>query len=201
MKSRIFYLLAAGILLSATANAQKYASKTLEEYLAHAPFKMAPIADPVFKNTDYNIKDYGAIGDGQTLNTTAIEKAITACTSAGGGTVLIPAGLWLTGPIELKSNVNLHAERGALVIFSTDHTLYPIIEGKTKSPISGNKLENVAITGEGVFDGGGDTWRPLKKAKAAPTLWNDLTKSGGAIGESGGAYWWPTKQAMDGLRW
>ena len=78
--------------------------------------------------------------------------AISICSLAGGGTVLIPAGLWLTGPIELKSNVNLHAELGTLVIFSTDYTLYPIVmpEGRTKSLISGSNLQNVSITGEGI---------------------------------------------------
>jgi polygalacturonase len=179
MKLRGIYLLPACILWSVAACAQNNSAKTLNDYIAHAPFKMAPVTEPVFKSTVYNIKDYGAIGDGQTLCSAGFDKAITACNAAGGGVVLVPPGTWLTGPIELKSNVNLHAERGALVVFSTDHSLYPILmpEGKTKSPIYGNKLKNVAITGEGVFDGGGDTWRPLKKSKAAPTLWADLIKA------------------------
>jgi polygalacturonase len=199
MNFKMIYPLMIGILLSVSVCAQTYSFKTLDDCLAHAPFKMPAIVEPSFKNIIYNIKDYGAVPDGQTLNSEAFDKAINACSLAGGGTVLIPAGLWLTGPIELKSNVNLHSERGALVIFSTDHTLYPILmpEGRTKSPISGNNLKNVAITGEGVFDGGGDSWRPLKKEKAAPTLWNDLVKSGGVISSDGSMYW-PTKQAMDG---
>lgn len=194
MRSRTFWLIIAGCILSLTGFAQ---SKTLNQYLAQAPFKMPAIAEPVFKSTTYNIKDYGAVGDGQTLNTEAIEKAIDACSSSGGGNVLVPPGLWLTGPIGLKSNVNLHTERGALVIFSTDHNLYPILDGRTASPIHGNKLQNVAITGEGIFDGGGDTWRPLKKTKAAPSLWNELTRAGGAVSSDGGMYW-PTRQAMEG---
>jgi polygalacturonase len=196
MKSRIFCLIIASCFVSATSRAQ---SKTLNDYLAHAPFKMPAIAEPVFKSVVYNIKDYGAVGDGQTLNTAAFEKAIMACSSAGGGVVLVPAGLWLTGPIEFQSNVNLHTERGALVIFSTDHSLYPILmpEGKPASPIYGNKLENIAVTGEGIFDGGGDTWRPLKKTKAAPTLWSELTKSGGVVSSDGSMYW-PTRQAIEG---
>ncbi|MDB5011006.1 MAG: glycoside hydrolase family 28 protein, partial [Mucilaginibacter sp.] len=135
--------------------------------------------------------------DGQTLNTVSIEKAINACNAAGGGTVLIPQGLWLTGPIELKSNVNLHANRGALVIFSKDHAQYPMIDGRTKLPLSGNKLENVGITGEGIYDGGGDTWRPLKKSKAAPSLWADLLKNRGVVSNDGSMYW-PTKEGMAG---
>lgn len=199
MKLGGIYVVLACVLWSVAARAQNNSAKTLNDYVTHAPFKMAPVTDPVFKSAVFNIKDYGAIGDGQTLCSAAFEKAIAACNAAGGGTVLVPPGTWLTGPIELKSNVNLHADRGALVVFSTDHTLYPILmpEGKTKSPIYGNKLKNVAITGEGIFDGGGDTWRPLKKSKAAPTLWNDLVKAGGVVSADGSMYW-PTKAAMDG---
>jgi len=194
MRSRIFCLAFAACIASLTGFAQ---SKTLNDYLAQAPFKMPAIAEPAFKSKMYNIKDYGAVGDGQTLNTTAFEKAIAACSSAGGGIVLVPPGLWLTGPIGLKSNVNLHTERGALVIFSTDHNLYPIQNGRTASPLYGNKLQNIAITGEGIFDGGGDTWRPLKKTKAAPALWNELTRAGGAVSTDGSMFW-PTRQAMEG---
>ncbi len=199
MKSGIIPLLAAGLMLSFTSSAQNQTPHDLDYYIAHAPFKMQPVIEPVFKNQQYNIKDYGAVGDGQTLNTLAFEKAIAACNAGGGGTVLIPSGLWLTGPIALKSNINLHAERGALVVFSTDHSQYPILmpEGKTMSPLYGNKLENVALTGEGIYDGGGDSWRPLKKSKAAPSLWSELTKNGGAVSSDGNMYW-PTKEAMEG---
>jgi polygalacturonase len=169
----------------------------LEYYITHAPFKMAMPTEPKFSNKTFNITDYGAIGDGQTLNTAAIAKAITACNAAGGGTVLIPAGLWLTGPIQLKSNVNLHAVRGALITFSTDHTQYPMVDGHTTPLLSGNKLENLGVTGEGIYDGGGDTWRPLKKMKAAPSLWADLLKSGGVVSSDGSMYW-PTKAGMTG---
>jgi polygalacturonase len=181
------------------AFAQNHQGDSLAYYLKHAPFKMPVVTEPRFASKTFNVKDYGAIGDGQALNTEAFEKAIATCSTAGGGTVLIPAGLWLTGPIELKSNVNLHTAQGALVIFSTDHSLFPILmpEGRVKSPLYGNHLENIAITGDGIFDGGGDTWRPLKKSKAAPTLWNDLVKSGGAV-SSDGSMWWPTRQAMEG---
>lgn len=179
-----------------SAHAQR-SEHDLDYYVGHAPFKMQALTAPHFNAKTYDIKDYGAIGDGQTLNTQAINKAITTCSTSGGGTVIIPQGLWLTGPIELKSNVDLHTDRGALVIFSTDHKLYPIINGKAHSPISGNKLENVALTGEGIYDGGGDTWRPLKKSKAAPALWSDLVKSGGVVSSDGSMYW-PTKEGMEG---
>jgi polygalacturonase len=186
--------LAAMLVIALIATAQ---DKEIAAYVNRAPFKMPAITEPHFAAAVFNILDYGAKGDGQTLNTKAVERAITACTTAGGGTVLVPPGLWLTGPIELKSNVNFRAEKGALILFSADHTLYPMDGAKARSPISGSKLENVALTGEGIYDGAGDTWRPLKKNKAAPTLWNDLVKSGGAL-STDGTMWWPTKQGMDG---
>jgi len=86
---------------------------------------------------------------------------------------------------------------GALIMFSADHTLYPIVNGRVQSPLSGTGLENVGLTGNGIYDGAGDTWRPLKKSKAAPTLWTDLVKSGGVVSKDG-TMWWPTKQAADG---
>ncbi|MBW4891362.1 hypothetical protein KXQ82_16660 [Mucilaginibacter sp. HMF5004] len=97
-------------------------------YIKNAPFKVS-ITEPVFPAKVLNIKDFGAVGDGQTLNTDAINKAIATCSVSGGGTVLIPAGLWLTGPIELKSNVNLHTEWGTLVMFSSDHSLFKMEGG------------------------------------------------------------------------
>ena len=136
----------------------------MDYYISHAPFKMPALKQPQFNDKTFTITDYGAVGDGQTLNTDAIRKAINACSTAGGGTVIIPPGLWLTGPIELKSNVNLHARRGALIIFSADHSLYAMSGGKVQNPIYGNKLQNVALTGEGIYDGAGDTWRPLGDA-------------------------------------
>jgi len=177
--------------------AQQNQENDIAYYIAHAPFKMPAVTEPHFNTNVFNIKTYGAVSDGQTLNTTAFEKAITACNAAGGGTVLIPPGLWLTGPIVLKSNVNLHAERGALITFTTNHTQYPIINGRVQLPVSGNNLENVGITGEGIFDGGGDTWRPLKKSKAAPSLWSAMLKKGGVVSKDGDMYW-PSKEGMDG---
>jgi len=198
MKFKVsFFAMACALCVASVNSLLAQNNDNLAKYIANAPFKMPVVTEPQFKTAVFNIKDYGAIGDGQALNTLAIEKAIKACSAAGGGIVVIPAGLWLTGPIELKSNVNFHADRGALVTFTTDHTQYPMIDGKTKILLSGNKLENVGVTGEGVFDGGGDTWRPLKKSKAAPQLWSDLQKSGELLSSDGNTLW-PTKQAMEG---
>ena len=170
--------------------------------LKNLPFSMHTIQLPKFPKRIFNIKTYGAVGDGHTINTRAIDKAIENCSEAGGGEVLIPPGLWLTGPIELKSNVNLHAAAGALILFSKNHTDYPIIKPphrgySTMNPIYGVNLINVAITGRGVFDGNGQTWRPVKKNKVTESHWKALLKSGGILNKSG-TIWYPSKAARDG---
>src|SRR6185295_17201907 len=108
------------------------------------------IIQPVFKKDTFNILLYGGVADGVTLNTSSIGKAITACSQKGGGVVLIPGGLWLTGPVEMKSNVNLHLVRDAILLFTTDFDQYPLVEGvyegrrsaRNQSGIYGNNLVN-----------------------------------------------------------
>lgn len=165
------------------------------------PFDMPEVELPVFPDGTFNIADFGAIGDGLSDNTEAFAAAIEACASQGGGTVLIPAGLWLTGPIRLQSGIRLHADAGALVHFSANRDDYPLIrtsyEGlrtvRCMSAIYGEDLENVAITGTGIFDGSGEAWRPVKRMKLTEGQWKRLIQSGGY--EEGGV-WWPTEQSL-----
>ena len=177
----------------------------VEKYTSNLPFKMPEIKLPQFPDRTFDIKDYGAVGDGATMNTDAFTKTIGACSSAGGGTVLVPPGLWLTGPIELKSNVNFHLSRGALILFSRNHDDYPIIKSPTRgfvvaSPLYGFDLENVAITGTGLLDGSGVTWRPVKKSKVTSSMWKEFTKSGGVVTDNG-TVWWPTQEAANGAEY
>jgi polygalacturonase len=163
------------------------------------------VALPVIPKTEVNLKDFGAVGDGLTLNTEAFAKALAALQDKGGGELIVPAGFWLTGPIKLQSNLNLHLERGALIKFSADYHLYPLVVIDLKgeksvdstSPIGGQDLENVAITGEGIIDGSGNAWRPLKKEKVGDSDWRVLVKSGGVLDEKGST-WWPSRTAMTG---
>lgn len=126
---------------------------------------------PEFRDEVFNIMDYGATADGSKSSDEAFKKAIEACANAGGGKVLVPAGVYLTGPIHLKSNVNLHLEEGAEVKFSTDqkdylpvvHTSYEGMEFMNYSPlIYAYKQKNIAVTGKGTFNGqaGNDNWWP-----------------------------------------
>ena len=187
-----------------TVNAQNgnYIDESIYENL---PFDMPKVEQPAFPDYTVNIIDFGAKGDGIVLNTKAINDAIKAVNAKGGGKVVIPGGLWLTGPIELLSNVNLYTEMNALILFTDDFEAYPIIETsfeglntrRCQSPISAWNAENIAITGNGVFDGSGDSWRPVKKGKLTSSQWNSLVNSGGVVDEAG-SIWYPTAGALKG---
>lgn len=185
---------------SCTLHAEKIVLKDL-------PFAMDEITVPQFPDKAFVITEYGAIGDGQTKNTKAIAKTIDTCDKAGGGSVVIPSGIWITGPIVLKSNINLHLERGAVIIFSTVIDDYPMIETsfeglksiRRQSPISGRNIKNIAITGGGIIDGSGGVWRPVKKFKLREKEWNKLVKSGGAVDKAGNI-WYPSKAALNGAK-
>ena len=134
--------------------------------------QVLPIIQQVkFKKDTTSIVSFGAKGDGISLNTQSINNAIAAVSQKGGGVVLIPSGLWLTGPITLKSNVNLHLKRDAILQFTDDFNQYKLVEGnwegqpawRNQSPISGINLQNIAITGSGIIDGNGGAWRMVKK--------------------------------------
>lgn len=160
---------------------------------------------PTFPEKQYSIADFGAVGDGFTMNTEAVNRAIETCSTEGGGTVLIPPGIWRTGPIRLQSGVNLHAQQGALVLFSRNFDDYPLIptsyEGirtvRCMSNLYGENLTDVAITGKGIFDGSGDAWRPVKRMKMTENQWKALTSSGG-VTDPAGRMWWPSEGAMLG---
>ncbi|UCE06336.1 MAG: glycoside hydrolase family 28 protein [bacterium] len=177
------------------------------KHTSNLPFTMSEIAVPDFPNHNEKITDHGAVGDGHTMNTSAFARAIAACAEAGGGSIIVPSGIWLTGPIQLRSHINLHLEKGALILFSRKFEDYPLIlsswEGmeqvRCMSPIFGENLENIAITGQGIIDGSGDAWRPVKKFKMTEQQWKELVKSGGAVSDNG-SVWWPSEQAMKGAK-
>lgn len=152
-----------------------------------------------------SLADFGAVPDGETLNTAAFDRALTALEERGGGTLVVPPGVWLTGPIRLRSRINLHLAAGALVQFSREHAFYPMrvfnARGEkqvdTTSPLSGDLLEDIAITGAGVIDGGGDAWRLVKKGKVTENFWKALLASGGVLNARGDE-WWPHQAGFDG---
>lgn len=163
--------------------------------------KLPVIQQTSFRKDTINILTFGAVADGQTLNTKAINAAIDASNKKGGGVVVIPAGLWLTGPIVLKSNVNLHLKKGALLQFTKDFDQYQLVEGnweglpqmRNQSPVSATNATNIAITGFGIIDGGGEAWRQVRKDKLTETQWRKWVASGGVVSEDGKS-WYPSEQ-------
>ncbi len=168
-------------------------------------FEMPQIHEPTFPDFVVSIVDHGAKADGLSNNAKAINDAIDVVSTHGGGTVLIPRGIWLTGPITFQSNVNLEVAQGALLLFSTNKDDYPLVatsfEGlntyRCVSPISAQNVENIAITGTGVIDGNGGAWREVKKSKMPPGQWEKLVKSGGLLNEKGDK-WYPSESFKRG---
>lgn len=185
-----------------------FASCSRNEY-AHLykdlPFEMPQVERPSIPVRAVDIRDFGGVGDGVTLNSEAFAKAIDALTEVGGGRLVVPTGVWLTGPITLKDNIDLHIRPDAVLLFSTDRDLYPIVETvfeglDTKrciSPINAVGAKNIAITGGGTIDGNGDSWRQVKKSKISPSQWKALLKSGGFTNEKGDL-WYPDSSSFRG---
>ena len=154
------------------------------------PTILARIKVPRFPKRDFKITDYGARSGDDTDNTEAIRKAIDACHASGGGRVVVPPGIFQTGAIHLKSNVNLHISDGATLKFSTDPAKYlPVVytrfegtECLNYSPlIYAFEQENIAVTGGGVLDGSAsnDNWWKWARRTAGggdPPARADITK-------------------------
>ena len=168
----------------------------------------AEIQKTNFKKDTINIQNYGASSDGFTNNKIAINRAISDLHNMGGGVVLIPAGFWLTGPITLKSNINLHFQKGAILCFSPNFNEYPLVvssfEGvdaaRCQSPITAENEQNIAITGNGIIDGNGLYWRPIKKEKLTEFEWNEHYKKMNGVISDDGKTWYPSKNALEGSK-
>ena len=164
-----------------------------DTYYQNLPCQVKPVVPIQIPDHQVSITECGAVGDGVTLCTEAIEKAISKVTKLGGGRVVIPEGVWLTGPIMLKDNIELRVEQGAIVCFSPDKQLF-----LDKNPdasrvypcIRASKRKNIAITGGGIIDGGGQQWRPVKRSKMSDVEWNLYQEMGGHVTEKGDL-WYP----------
>ena len=110
----VFLLLAVSLSnLNGQSHTQKYSWSNLPK-----------VATPVFKSDTFNITQFGAKPDGLTLNTESINNAIKTCSQKGGGVVLVPGGVWQTGPVVMQNNVNLHVSRSAILLFTNDFNQY-----------------------------------------------------------------------------
>jgi len=126
---------------------------------------------PIIPNQTFFATDYGAVGDGITTNTTAIQGAINAASTAGGGTVEVPAGTFLCGPLTMKSSINLQLDSGALLRM-LPYDKYP---GGIVNPanfINGSSLHDIEISGSGAIDGQGSAWWPGYHTNNRPVMVN-----------------------------
>ena len=122
---------------------------------------------PVIPTRKFLITEFGAVGDGQQSNTASFRKAITAGREAGGGQVVVPAGTFVTGPIELAANIALVLEKGATIRASENFADYDTVDHKVLPLIGGKRLTNIAILGAGTIDGAGAPWWKRFRAERA----------------------------------
>jgi len=177
--------------------------KRLHNLYEDVPFSMEEIRMPAIPGNVVVLTDFGAKGDGVTLNTEAFQSAIDRLEAMGGGKLVVPDGIWFTGPIGLKSHIELHLEDNAIIVFSTDQDLYPIIDTNFEgldvrrclSPIHAENATDIAITGKGVIDGNGAAWREVKRRKVGDDIWKPLVKSGGIVNEDE-SVWYPDEGYM-----
>lgn len=127
-------------------------------------FAATPVAADVPPVTgSFDVHDFGATGDGTTLDTDAIQKTIDTCAEAGGGTVVLAGGTFLSGTIDLRDNVTLHLQAGAVLLASTLQQDFT-----SRSVIHAEKVESIAVVGRGVVDGHGDISTEFPKVRAHP---------------------------------
>ena len=171
------------------------------------PFDMPVVARPAIPALSVDLTDFGASGNGIDLNTQAFANAIEYLSERGGGHLVVPAGIWRTGPIELKSNIDLHVTRDAIILFDSRIELQHLVKSdilgvsnnKFESPIHAEYAKNVSITGGGVIDGNGQDWRPLKREKVTDNEWAKFVASGGSVNPQGNM-WYPEANMTFGPR-
>ena len=199
---QFFYRLAllTGLVASVSCGSQ---AKTLKDApgLGEIPFNMPAIERPAIPSNSVSIVDFGAVSDGVTLNTEAFAKAFDALARQGGGKVIVPAGIWFTGPITLLSNTELHLEQGSIILFSDNEDLYPVIDTNFEgldlrrclSPVNATGAHDIAITGGGIIDGNGDAWREVKRRKVGDDIWKKVIKRKGGVLSDDGKVWYPNE--------
>ena len=163
------------------------------------PSILKRITPPVFPKKIFDVLTFGARGDGKTDCTGAFASAIDKCSKEGGGTVMVPEGTYLSGAIHLKSNVNFHVSKGAVIRFSTDPRQYlPVVftrwEGTEcmnySALIYAYKQENIAVTGEGILEGQASdenwwSWKGNRENGAGKPNQNEARKKLLTMGDNG----------------
>lgn len=153
-----------------------------------------------------SLSDYGGRPDGITLNSEAFELALSDLSARGGGHLIVPDGVWLTGPIRMRSNIDMHLSDNAIILFSPDKSLYPIVPADRgtsgalcTAPINASGQTNFSITGSGIIDGNGEAWRPVKRFKVSDAEWKSMSYLGlKEVSEGKSTVWYPTVGNKDG---
>ncbi len=196
MKKIFFSVLAIGLAILSSSAAD------YSKYYAGLPVKINEVKAFTVPSYSVKITDFGGVDDGVTLNTDAFEKAIAHLSSKGGGHLIVPEGIWYTGPIVFDHNIDLHLDRGALILFSEKLEDYPIIKSdweglstyRAVSPLTARGKKNISITGEGTINGNGQCWRPVKKSKMTDAQWNKLKRTG--VTNEKGDIWFPNENVL-----
>ena len=185
------------MLLAVLAVVNLQAQTKYSHYYTNLPCALEQVQEVVIPDYTVNILDFGAVGDGQADCSEAFAAALKHLKKQGGGHLIVPDGRWLTGPIKLISNFDLHLADNATIVFSPNKELYvqpsdTLRDGSKKcyALIHGSKLENVAITGHGTLDGQGIYWRPVKQKKVTEDVWNNLLEMGGKVEADGNSKNW-----------
>lgn len=159
------------------------------------------IERPNIPSLQASITDFGGVGDGHTLNSKAFEEAISYLSQKGGGTLIVPSGIWFTGPIQLKSRIRLLLKNQAVVKFSPDYRLYGQTgEIELQSPLYAVDATDIEICGDGLFDGSGELWRPYKKQNATESEWKRKLKTEGALNVAGDRFYPMTPEEQEYFR-
>ena len=159
------------------------------KYYRNLPVEMAEPQRPAIPDNSVSLTMFGGVPDGVTDNTEAFAKAVAALAKQGGGHLVVPAGLWITGPITLKDHIDLHLERNAMVMLTPDRAAH-LKDGKVQPGINASKRTDISITGEGIIDGNGEWWRGVKRGKVSDTEWSAFRRMGGTVTPKGDL-WYP----------
>lgn len=182
-------------------------AQDMDKLYQNLPFEMPFVERPSIPLQSVELTEFGGVPDGMTLNCKAFKQAISYLSKLGGGKLIVPQGVWHTGPIELDNNIELHISENAIIVFSQDKSLYPIVhtlfEGsetyRCKPQLLAVGKRNVAVTGKGIIDGAGDIWRLGRKSEMPPTIWTDCLKRGGILSEDG-QLWYPSESYYRGAK-
>ena len=169
-------------------------------YYMGLPVDIKPVKRPDIPANEISLKDMGGVADGMTLNTEAFAKGISQLTKKGGGRLNVPEGIWLTGPIMLKDNIELHLDKNAIVLFAADKTLYKDDKPNAKRALPGiraSKRKNIAITGSGIIDGNGAYWRAVKRNKVSDVEWQQYKHVVGGVERDKGKLFYPWNTDAD----